>query len=205
MTGSTVLVVSADMLFADAIAAFLATAGWSVVGAVGDGVRALSLVGRSSPDRVVLLGHPERLRAEALVRQLVRRVPAPGIVMLASDNDAPPGALPRSSSAAELLAALHTPPPLSVGDGPSSEGIGLLATLTPRERTVLGLLAQGRTRGEIAEALEVTPNTVRTHTQHLFAKLRIHTAGDLIRFAVRQGLVGSEATPDARWTRARPR
>jgi two-component system nitrate/nitrite response regulator NarL len=185
----TVLIVSSDSLFADAAEALLDSMGWQVVGTARDGVRALAVVERDSPDRILLLGHPKRLRAESFVRQLSRREPGPSVVMLAFDEDAPEGALPRTTSATELMASLEAPPGMSIGQGRAPSGMGLLSTLTPRERAVLRLLARGWSRYEVAAALGVAPNTVRTHTQRVYAKLRLHSAADLARFAVRQGLV----------------
>jgi DNA-binding NarL/FixJ family response regulator len=51
-----------------------------------------------------------------------------------------------------------------------------LALLTGRERDVLSCLAEGRRRGDVAEHLHLSPNTVRTHLQNLMAKLGVHTA-----------------------------
>lgn len=189
MTRKTVLIVSSDALFADAAAALLDSSGWRVAGIESDGVRALAIAERDSPDRVLLLGHPNRLRAESFVRQLSRREHDASVVMLAFDDDAPEGALPRTASAKELTESLEAPPTISIGQGHSPSGVGLLATLTPRERAVLRLLARGWGRNEVAAALEVTPNTVRTHTQRVYAKLRLHSAADLARFAARHGLV----------------
>ena len=196
MKRKTILVVSTDMLFADAAGALLDSSGWRVVGVVRDGVRALSIAARDSPDRVLLLGHPERLGADVFVRQLRRHEHAPPVVMLAFDDDTPKGALPRTASAGDLLEALDSPPPISFGEDPSPSGIRLLATLTPRERAVMGLLAKGWSRNDVAAALGVSPNTVRTHTQRVYAKLQLHTAADLVRFAVRQGLDDARGASD---------
>ena len=51
-----------------------------------------------------------------------------------------------------------------------------LALLTDRERDVLGCLAEGHRRRDVAERLHLSPNTVRTHLQNLMAKLGVHTA-----------------------------
>jgi RNA polymerase sigma factor (sigma-70 family) len=50
-----------------------------------------------------------------------------------------------------------------------------LPHLTPREREILDLVAQGRTNAEIAQALWVSPGTVRRHLENVFAKLGVHT------------------------------
>jgi DNA-binding NarL/FixJ family response regulator len=194
VTRKTVLIVSSDTLFAGAAEALLDSTGWYVVGIASDGVRALAMAERDSPDRVLLLGHPNRLRAEAFVRQLARREHVPSVVMLAFDDDAPEGALPRTASARELMECLEAPPTMSIVQDRSPSEIGLLATLTPRERAVLRLLARGWSRNEVAAALGVSANTVRTHTQRVYAKLRLHSAADLARFALRHGLVDPRAS-----------
>lgn len=55
-------------------------------------------------------------------------------------------------------------------------GSEMLATLTPREREVLACLAEGVSRGDMAERLHMSPNTVRTHLQNLMSKLGVHSA-----------------------------
>jgi DNA-binding NarL/FixJ family response regulator len=55
------------------------------------------------------------------------------------------------------------------------DGNRMLALLTPRERQVLSYLAEGDSRNQIAERLNLTPNTVRTHLQNILAKLGVHS------------------------------
>jgi DNA-binding NarL/FixJ family response regulator len=52
----------------------------------------------------------------------------------------------------------------------------MCSTLTSREREVLSAMSQGATRTQIAEQLAISPNTVRTHTQRILAKLDVHTS-----------------------------
>ena len=77
---------------------------------------------------------------------------------------------------------LDHPPPASGEAGP-------LERLTPREREVLQLVAEGHTNREIARLLSVSPKTVDAHRTNLMAKLDLHDAQALTRFAVRCGLV----------------
>lgn len=58
--------------------------------------------------------------------------------------------------------------------------------LSPREREVLALVAEGRSNKSIAEALFVSPNTIKTHVASLFAKLHAETRSQLAAIAVRQ-------------------
>jgi two-component system response regulator NreC len=64
-----------------------------------------------------------------------------------------------------------------------------LEALTLREREVFLLLAEGKSPSEIAKSLFVSPKTVHTHRQHIMEKLNLRTTTELIRFALRQGLI----------------
>jgi two-component system, NarL family, response regulator NreC len=61
--------------------------------------------------------------------------------------------------------------------------------LTAREREVFILLAEGKSTSEVAHSLFVSPKTVHTHRQHIMDKLGLRTTTELIRFALRQGLI----------------
>jgi len=64
-----------------------------------------------------------------------------------------------------------------------------LKRLTPREQEVLRLIGEGRTTNEIANALTLSPHTVRRHRDNIMQKLNLHSKAELIRFAVRKGLL----------------
>jgi DNA-binding NarL/FixJ family response regulator len=64
-----------------------------------------------------------------------------------------------------------------------------LDTLTPRERAVLQLVAEGLTNKDAAEALNISPATVETHRARLMQKLSVRNTAGLVLFAVRNGLV----------------
>ena len=68
------------------------------------------------------------------------------------------------------------------------------AGLSPREREILGLLAEGRTQGQIAGELVISPKTVATHIQHILSKLGVNTRAQAVAIAFRRGLV----EPDVR-------
>jgi DNA-binding NarL/FixJ family response regulator len=67
--------------------------------------------------------------------------------------------------------------------------------LTPRERAVLAGMVGGLDRGSIARDLGISVDTVRTHTQNLFAKLRVHSALEAVALAVRAGMGRPEDRP----------
>jgi DNA-binding NarL/FixJ family response regulator len=62
-------------------------------------------------------------------------------------------------------------------------------TLTTREREVLQLSAEGHTNGEIAVRLNISVRTAETHRSRLMHKLGVHTQADLIRYALRRGII----------------
>lgn len=61
--------------------------------------------------------------------------------------------------------------------------------LTDREQQVVRLIAEGRTRREIAERLSISPNTVERHRQNVMAKLDLHNRAALVKYAIRKGLI----------------
>jgi two-component system response regulator NreC len=65
-----------------------------------------------------------------------------------------------------------------------------LSLLTEREREILRRIAEGETNRAIATRLGVTVNTVDSHRKHIMEKLGLHNTADLVRFAVRRGVVG---------------
>ncbi len=64
--------------------------------------------------------------------------------------------------------------------------------LTPREREVLQLLAEGKSVKQIASSLHVSVNTVNTHRAQIMTKLDLHSIVDLTKYAIREGLTSSE-------------
>jgi DNA-binding NarL/FixJ family response regulator len=75
---------------------------------------------------------------------------------------------------APIPAAIHEPP------------------LSPREREVLQLLAEGHSSKTIAARLEISVSTVETHRRQIMAKLDIHTVAELTKYAIREGLSSLE-------------
>ena len=61
--------------------------------------------------------------------------------------------------------------------------------LTTREREVLQLIAEGKTNKEIATLLNLSVYTVDAHRGRIMEKLNLHSTGELVRFAIRKGLV----------------
>ena len=61
--------------------------------------------------------------------------------------------------------------------------------LTPREQEVLAMLAEGKTNDEIADTLTISHHTVARHRENLMGKLGLHSRSELVRYAIRKGLI----------------
>jgi DNA-binding NarL/FixJ family response regulator len=86
----------------------------------------------------------------------------------------------------------------SSASSPSAQGAGEADSspferLTPRQREILQLIAEGHTTREIARILNVSAKTVETHRARLMEELDIHDVAGLVRFAIRVGLVAPDA------------
>ncbi len=71
--------------------------------------------------------------------------------------------------------------------GVEAEDIG--SRLTPREREIVQLLAEGKSNKEVANVLNISVKTVETHRTNIMRKLRFHSVGELVRYAVRNNIV----------------
>jgi DNA-binding CsgD family transcriptional regulator len=91
--------------------------------------------------------------------------------------------IPAAIEIALRVARIRTTAPVP-GPGPEADG-----DLTPREREVLALLAEGKSNAAIAEELFISQRTVTTHLSRLYAKLDVSTRTEAIALAVRMGLV----------------
>lgn len=187
--------------------------GLEVVGEAGDGAEALRLVDELSPDVVVLdVNMPGKTGLEVTME--LRDQAHPVRVLILSMHDDPEyvlqavrsgadGYVLKDVSPAELRDAVvsvhegrdyftaRVAQQLSVALRREIEEEQLrtrLDSLTPREREVLLLVAQGLTNREIGDRLEISPRTVETHRERVMGKLRIRTVAGLTRFVVEHEL-----------------
>ena len=186
--------------------------GCEIVGEAGDGRSAVSLARQTEPDVVVMdVGLPElngfeatlQIRAalprtEVLIltthdgEQLVREVIAAGArgYVLKSDAGRQLVAAVRSLGkhrpffTSKIAAKVYADSSRLRGRGrPRSVG------LTPREREVLQLLAEGKHNREVAERLVLSVKTVETHRARIMRKVGVDSLAGLVRYAVREGIV----------------
>ena len=69
---------------------------------------------------------------------------------------------------------------------------GSLEHLTPRQREILQLIAEGKSSKQIAQLLKASVKTIESHRASLMERLDIHEVAGLVRYAIRNGLVSSE-------------
>ena len=188
-----------------------------VVAEAGSGKEALELVERYAPDVVLLdVAMPDGNGLET-AQSIKQNAPAVQVLMLTM-HDRPDyvfealragaaGYILKGADVQDLLGAVRAVYHGEVYLYPSltkrlltdyvrrTEGGGdpdHLNALSDRERDVLRLIAQGRTANEIAQMLVISPYTVQTHRDHIMEKLNLHRKADLIRYAVRVGIVSPE-------------
>jgi DNA-binding NarL/FixJ family response regulator len=97
------------------------------------------------------------------------------------------GAVARGEAALDPAVQRHVVAALSADDAPDSPA--LPDGLTAREAEVLALIAEGLSNAEIAERLVVSPATVKSHINHLFAKANLRDRAQAVTYAYRHGLI----------------
>lgn len=188
------MVVSGDVLLSDCLRLHFDEAqDWSCVGFHDDGLAAMAAIARLEPAAVLITNDLARLGGAGLARQVLRRWPDTAVVVLDEESLDDVVTLPPGTALSEVMAALEVPHRSQARDlAGQRDGMARLADLTKRERTVLRMIALGVDSAGIAGTLHVTENTVRTHMQNLYSKLDCHSRLDVVRFALRHGVVTSE-------------
>ena len=197
------------------IRALLAQAGdIEVVGEAEDGPAAIELAQRLAPDVLVMdIGMPRMSGVEAIAQIRSLRLPTQMLILsMYSDEilvrqalrNGARGYLLKRSVVEELLLAVravhrsetYLSPQISsaiLADFLARRGgtveTSLFDRLSPRERQVLQLVAEGRTNNEIAETLRIAVKTVEKHRASLMAKLKVQDLAGLLRKAMRHGLI----------------
>lgn len=196
---------------------------FEVVGAVENGREAVQEAERLRPDVVLMDMAPPGLNGIEATRQIRRRLPATRVLMLVGfvDEDqlrdslraGASGYVVSQADVAELVVAVQT---VSRGNTYFSSSLGndfdltgllnqakwpeartTVDVLTSREREVLQLIAEGHTNQGVADELYISVKTVEAHKSHIMAKLRARNRTDLIRFALRKGIIRTEHVAEA--------
>ncbi len=185
-----------------------------VVGEAGRGSEALELVKQLKPSLMLLdITMPDGSGFDVLdqvtkkfpeIRVIVLTVHEAGEYAIRALREGAVGFLPKSAASTELEQAIHavirgeiyiSPETsrktlLEYGKGATKRD--LLATLSPRQREVLRLIAEGRTTKQIAQVLQISVKTVETHRAQLMERLDIHDVAGLVRYAIMVGLIEVE-------------
>lgn len=186
---------------------------FSVLGEAGDGLEAIRLVEQLNPNVLVLDLMMPGLNGLEVARQLSKHSSQAHIVVLsmysneayvleALGNGASAYVL-KDSSSADLVHAVrevaagrrYLSPPLSdraieaYQEKAKAATLDKYETLTTREREVLQLAVEGHTSTEIAARLGISSRTAEAHRSNLMHKLGLHTQADLIRYALRRGII----------------
>lgn len=186
-----------------------------IVAEAESGEEALDKVESSKPDIIIMdvsLPGMDGAIATSLLRDRF-----PGISVLALTihederyffqmlNAGASGYLPKRAAPTDLVAAVHTVnqgnvflyPSLAtalVGDYLQRAETGgderqSYDELTPRQRQVLTLMAEGMSNSEIAERLDISTKTVARHRENMMARLNLHSRTELVKYAIRKGLI----------------
>lgn len=207
-----VLLADDHSMFRDALRSIIESQGSAkVVAETGDGREAVELAREHRPDIAVLDLWMPRLSGEAAARQIVESGCGTRVLILSMHEDSKPvrgafragalGYVVKSAASSELLDAIaalragrtYVSPSVAhhlvsaLDEEPSAPSP--LLSLTDREREVLQLIAEGLSTKEVATQLGVSTKTADSHRTSLMRKLGVHKASELVRIAIREGVI----------------
>ena len=202
----TVLLADDHAIVAEGLASILQRE-FSLIGTVADGAQLVEAARKLRPDVIVTdVAMPGMSGLEALTRLKAEGIPAK-VIFLTMHADAQlaaealragaSGFVVKHAAGKELIAAIHTAlqggrylsPNLAPDVLATLADGGRSGALTPRQREVIALIAEGRTMKEVAVALGLSPRTVETHKYQVMQALGLQTTTDIVRYAIEHGLV----------------
>jgi DNA-binding NarL/FixJ family response regulator len=183
--------------------------GFRVVAEAADGREAVRLAASTHPDIVILDLTMPALNGLDAAREIVRSADRPRAILLtvhaedsyvlAALRAGVSGYVLKTQAASDLVQAIHE---VARGAVYLSPGVSRVVVdayrakselppdpLTPREREVLQLVAEGKTTKEAASVMGVSVKTAESHRMRLMSKLDIHETAGLVRYAIRQGMI----------------
>jgi len=188
---------------------------WEVCGEAVTGQDAVEKAKRLTPDVVVLDANLPELPGLEATRQILRALPGTEVLVLTVDESpelmrdllqaGAHGYVFKSDLSVDLVSAVQA---LSQHDQfftsrvaqmmyqeyvrrkASPEGLESRSALTARQREVLRLLAQGKSNKEVANTLGISVKTAETHRAMIMRNLRLRSFSELVRYAVRHGVIG---------------
>jgi len=210
-----VLVVDDHPIVRDGVCSLLAlTPDIDVVGEAANGIESLEAVRKLIPDVVLMDTAMHIMGGLEATRRIHKEFPGTKVLAFTQYDDkeyvfpiiesGACGFVSKTAAASELATAIRF---VYRGDSFLSPSVARLLVnnyqqavsmvrindpyeqLTDREREILKLLAEEHTTQEIADMLAVSPKTVQGHRTNLMAKLDIHTRTDLVKYALRKGII----------------
>ena len=180
-----------------------------IAGEAANGREAVEQAEKLQPDIVIMDVTMPELNGIEATRRITAAAPRSRVLALSMHKDAvyvreilragARGYLLKDSADADLIAAARA---VAKGEGYLSPAISdavltdyrkhvtdPLDLLTTREREVLQMIAEGKTNKEIATTLNLSVYTVEAHRGRVMEKLNLHSTGELVRFALRSGLI----------------
>ena len=212
-----VMVVDDQALVREGLMTLLeAAADITPVAAASDGEEAVVLAARHRPDVVLMDLHMPRVDGVEATRRIRAAQPDTEIVVLTTHADEASildalqagarGYLTKDAGIAEISRAIHAAAghqavldpvvhsrllaAATAGARPTPAPTSLPDDLTPREAEVLSLIARGLSNAEIADTLVVSEATVKTHINHVFAKIGARDRAQAVHYAYTHGLAG---------------
>jgi DNA-binding NarL/FixJ family response regulator len=201
-------------LIRDGVRSLLATEGdIEVVGEASDGLQVEEMLSKCVPDLLLLDVMMPGLNGLEVTRQIIKKRPGLRIIILSMYANegfvlqalkfGAMGYVLKNAGSSELKKAIRSvtagkrylSPPLSdlaieaYVEKVRSTGMDEMQALTDRERTILQMAAEGLSSNQIAERLFISPRTVETHRANVMRKLHLQSHTDLIRFALRHGII----------------
>jgi DNA-binding NarL/FixJ family response regulator len=195
----------------------------SVVGEAGNGIDATAKALQLKPDVVIMdIGMPLLNGIEA-TRQIINQTPGTIVIILSMYGDdqtvlaalkaGAKGFIIKDEAGEEVIKAItyvlndrfYLSPQISSAlidsivkrDFPGcEEDTNTFSSLTPQERQILQLVAEGHSNKSIAKLLYISNNTVRSHRKHLMSKLDIHNTAGLTKFALEKGFIRLKEASD---------
>jgi DNA-binding NarL/FixJ family response regulator len=216
VTPVRIVIVDDHAIVREGIRALLRAApDFEVVGEGASGRDAIALAGALTPDVLLLdIAMPDLGGLEA-AGEIHRQSPQTRIIVLSQYGDAEyvrrflrlgvAGYVLKKAAGAELVAAIRAVRrgglvldpevarfALEETPAPDTDAGDPYDSLTDREKQVLKLVAEGRSNKEVAELLNISVKTAMSHREHVMTKLQAHNRTDLIRFALRHGVIRPE-------------
>ena len=217
MSRTRILIADDHAIVRDGVRALLSLADdLEVVGEAGGGQEAIDLAVSLEPDLILMdIAMPGLGGLEATL-EIRKRVPRAKIIVLSQYGEPEyvrrflkagvSGYVLKKAAGSELVAAIRAvlrgglvlDPEIAraaldeSGAPAEADAPDAYDTLTDREKQVLKLVAEGHSNKEVAELLNISVKTAMSHREHVMLKLRLHNRTELIRFALRTGVIRAD-------------